>query len=83
LYKGPVYFPILALADWSPKWDCPLNYNDTNIAYEISPFSDVDEMVRWRNVLRISNLYVYPETIIVDILVLEILLQVHSVTMVL
>jgi hypothetical protein len=83
LYKGPVYFPILALADWSPKWDCPLNYNDTNIAYEISPFSDVDEMVRWRNVLRISNLYVYRETIIVDILVLEILLQVHSVTMVL
>jgi hypothetical protein len=73
----------LALADWSPKWDCPLNYNDTNIAYEIPPFSDVDETVRWRNVLRISNSYVYGETIIVDILVLEILLQVHSVTMVL
>jgi hypothetical protein len=73
----------LALADWSPKWDCPLNYNDTNVAYEIPPFSDVDGMVRWRNVLRISNPYVYVETIIVDILVLEILLQVHSVTMVL
>ena len=67
MYKGPVYFPILALADWSPKWDCPLNYNDTNVACEIPPFSDADGMVRWRNVLRISNSYVYVETIIVDI----------------
>jgi hypothetical protein len=74
LYKGPVYFPILALADWSPKWDCPLNYNDTNIAYEIPPFSDVDgddnieECFEDIKPVRIWG------TIIVDILVLEILL---------
>jgi hypothetical protein len=73
----------LALADWSPKWDCPLNYNDTNIAYEIPPFSDVDgddnieECFEDIKPVRIWG------TIIVDILVLEILLQVHSVTMVL
>jgi hypothetical protein len=52
-------------------------YNDKNVTYEIPLFLVQVEMVMLKNVLRISNLHIFGETIIVDIVVLEITPLVH------
>jgi hypothetical protein len=49
------------------KGTAPLNYNDTNVAYEIPPFLMQMGMVTWRNVLRKIILFSHGEITIVDI----------------
>jgi hypothetical protein len=55
----------------------PLNYNETNVAYEILPFSDADRDGNLEECFEKIILYLYGETIIADILALDIRLQVH------
>jgi hypothetical protein len=68
---------------WGPKGECALKYNETNVVYEIPPFSDTDGDGNLEESFEDINPVKVWETIIVDILVLEMPLLVHCLMMVL